>query len=288
VTGATATQRRPLTRASTVAALIPHYACDEWLGDALETLVAQTRPLDAIVVIDDASDEPPVEVVLRHEQVTLLQADRNGGPYRLVQQVIDDFPFDAYLFQDADDWTSLERLELLLAAAEDAGAEMVGTQEVRVFCDDPEAVPVAWPTDVNATLAERPTAFCLLHPTSLVSRDLGVALGGFATGLRFSGDAEFLRRAAHVARVVNIPERCYFRRIRPRSLTTARHTGLDSPARKRLMEALWERARSNAALAVQGHEPRLEPYATAPPVVLTHLAGPELTRAPITMAKEPV
>ena len=46
-------------------------------------------------------------------------------------------------------------------------------------------------------------------------------LGGFASGLRFSGDAEFLRRAQYVAKVLNIPDHCYFRRIRQGSLTTA-------------------------------------------------------------------
>ena len=271
---ASSSARRPLTRASSVAALVPHFECEEWLGDALETLVAQTRPPDAIFVIDDASASPPTELVACHPGVTLVRAERNVGPYRLVQQVIDDFEFDAYLFQDADDWSSTERLELLLASAEESGAELIGTQEVRVFCEEPEAVAIEWPYDVNAELARRPTAFCLLHPTSLVSGDLVRQLGGFATGLRFSGDAEFLRRAAHVARVVNIPQHCYFRRIRSGSLTTGAATGLDSPERKRVMEALWQRARSNAELVAVGRTPRLEPYATAEPVALEHVAGP--------------
>ena len=46
--------------------------------------------------------------------MTLLHADRNVGPYRLVQQVIEDTDYDAYLFQDADDWSAPDRLEQLL------------------------------------------------------------------------------------------------------------------------------------------------------------------------------
>ncbi|HTN23136.1 MAG TPA: glycosyltransferase family 2 protein, partial [Solirubrobacteraceae bacterium] len=214
-------ERRRLGPEARVLALIPHFECEEWLDDALESLAQQTRPLDAIVVIDDASADPPTRLVQRHPGVTLLHADRNVGPYRLVQQVIEETGYDAYLFQDADDWSAPERLEKLLAAAEKTGAELIGTQELRVFCDEPEVAPIAWPLDVAGAFKARPTAFPLLHPTSLVSRDLVMALGGFASGLRFSGDAEFLRRAQHVAKVANVSEHLYFRRIRRNSLTTA-------------------------------------------------------------------
>jgi len=266
----------PLHPDSTVLAIIPHFKCEEWLDDCLASLAAQTRPLDGIVVIDDASDDPPTEIVRRFPQVTLLHAERNVGPYRLVQQIIEETDYDGYLFQDADDWSGPERLEALLRHAAETGAELIGTQELRVFCDEPEVTPIEWPLDVNAQFAEKPTAFPLLHPTSIVSRGLVMRLGGFASGLRFSGDAEFLRRARFVSDVVNVPELLYFRRIRQGSLTTAPATGLQSPERKRVMEMLWQRARHNAELAELGGTPHLEPCETARPVGLKKLTGPPL------------
>jgi len=278
-TASAPTERHRLGPHSSVLAVIPHYRCEEWLDDCLASLVTQTRPLDGIVVIDDASDDPPLGIVQRYPAVTLLHAVRNVGPYRLVQQVIEETDYDAYLFQDADDWSAPERLDLLLRGAERCGAELIGTQEIRVFCDEPEVVPIPWPLDVHAQFEEKPTAFPLLHPTSLVSRDLVVTLGGFASGLRFSGDAEFLRRARFVSHVANIPEYVYYRRIREGSLTTAPATNLQSPERKRVMEMLWERARQNAELASGGGRPELEPCRTAPSVGLAHIAGPALRRA---------
>ena len=271
--------RHVLSRASRVLALIPHFECEEWLGDALDSLVRQTHPLDGIVVIDDASAAPPVEIVSRYPGVTLLHADRNVGPYRLVQQVIEDTDYDAYLFQDADDWSAPDRLERLLEAGERTRAELLGGQEMRVFCEEPEVAPIRWPLDVKAAFAEKPTAFPLLHPTSIVTRDLVMALGGFASGLRFSGDAEFLRRAQYVAHVTNIQHYGYFRRIRRNSLTTAAATGLQSPERQRVMEMLWGRARRNAERVAAGQEPDLAPCTTAPPVGLRLLAGPALHAA---------
>ncbi|MBS1868260.1 MAG: glycosyltransferase [Actinobacteria bacterium] len=272
--------RHRLNGDSRVCALIPHYQCEEWLEDALASLEEQTRPLDGIVVIDDASDAPPLEIVARHSRVTLLHADRNVGPYRLVQQVIDETDYDAYMFQDADDWSAPERLERLLAAGEKTGAELIGTQEIRVFCEEPEVTPIPWPLDVHKAFAAKPTAFPLLHPTSIVTRDLLRALGGFATGLRFSGDAELLRRAQHIARVVNVADHAYYRRIRENSLTTARATGLRSPERQRVMELLWDCARRNAAAVAAGQRPDLAPVEVAPPVGLRQLAGPALSGRP--------
>ena len=137
--------------------------------------------------------------------MTLLHAERNVGPYRLVQQVIEETDYDAYLFQDADDWSAPDRLEQLLAAGER------DRRRADRHAGDPRLLRRAGgrADRVAARRATRsspskPTAFPLLHPTSIVTRDLVMALGGFASGLRFSGDAELLRRARFVARVANV------------------------------------------------------------------------------------
>ncbi len=280
--GHTAPDNGPvLTRDSSVLALVPHYRCEEWLEDCLESLVEQTRPLDGIVVIDDASDKPPVKIVRRFPGVTLLVAEENSGPYRLIQEVINRTGYDAYLFNDADDWSARDRLDVLLEAAEATGAELIGSQEVRILTDEAEALAVSYPLDVNAALREQPCSFPLLHPTSMVSRSLVMRIGGFATGMRFSGDAEFLRRAGYAARVVNVPDYLYFRRKRAGALTTSPETGLDSPARKQVQQLLWARARENAALCAAGRPLRLQPITMAAPVGLAHLRGPELIPAAI-------
>jgi glycosyltransferase involved in cell wall biosynthesis len=268
--------RPPIHRGSAVLALVPHFQCEAWLGDALESLSSQSRPLDGIAVIDDASPEPPVEILRSFPRATLLRANENVGPYRLVQTVIEGTTYDAYLFNDADDWSNSPRLGRLLAEAETSGAELVGSWEVRLYGQEGEVVPVRYPEDVNRALREDPCGFPLLHPTSLVSRDLVLRLGGFASGMRFSGDAEFLRRAAHVARVVNVPEYLYVRRKREGALTTSPETGLRSENRRRIQEELWRRARRNADRVDAGEPPELEPLAVAGPVPLRHVMGPSL------------
>ncbi len=259
----------------TVLAIVPHYQCEPWLAQCLRSLIHQTRSLDGIVVIDDGSAVPPLEIVHQFPQVTLLAAPTRVGPYRLVQQVIEATTYETYLFQDADDWSSCDRLEILLHLLQTTAADLVGTQEIRVDAETGQISLGCYPLDVSAALATKP-GHPLLHPTSLVRRDLVQRVGGFATGLQFGGDTEFLLRSRFVATIANSPQWCYFRRKRSHSLTTAPATGLASPARQALLTQLKQRAVQHQIAVTTGLAPDLTPLAIAEPILLRHLAGPRL------------
>lgn len=258
-----------------ILALVPHRQCEPWLKRCLTSLLQQTQPLTHIVVIDDASPQPPLEIIQNFETITLLMAQKQVGPYRLIQSVIDATDYDAYLFQDADDWSSCDRLENLLQTAQTSGAELIGSQEIRVLEATAQLQAVGYPLNVNQALRRAP-GHPLLHPTSLVTRNLVQRLGGFATGLTFGGDTEFLLRAHWLGLVVNSPKYCYFRRKRPNSLTTAPETGLDSPARQQLTQALKQQAIARTQAAAQHQPLDLRPLQTAPPISLHHCWGPKL------------
>jgi GT2 family glycosyltransferase len=260
---------------SSVLALVPYFRCDPWVNRALVSLACQTRTLDGIALLLDAGEPVPREVLRDFPQVSVYAADQHVGPYALVQSMIDGTDHDWYLFQDADDWSAVDRLERLLATATDHNAEMVGSQEIRVFDADGSAMPVTFPLDVNVALRHAP-GHALLHPSSIVRRSLLTRLGGFATGLRFSADTEFVLRATYVGRIVNAPEALYFRRSRADSLTTAADTGLDSSARQALLQEMKSRARSNAARVAEGKKPNLQPCEVRPRVNLRHVSGPAL------------
>lgn len=263
---------------SSVLALIPHYKCEEWLDECLQSLVAQTRRLDAIVVIDDNSEHPPVEIVCRYPEATLLRATESCGPYRLSQQVINDTDYAAYMFQDADDWSADQRLEILLTEAERTGAEYVGSQVLNVLCPQEELVPVYYPLDVSKVYP-RKQGHPIMHPTTLVTRELIQRVGGYSTALRYGADSEFLRRVGFTARIVNSARFCYFQRHRKDSLTSAPETGLGSPARDALMANLRQWAEKNRAALMRSDTQAVKPYAVAKPIRLEHLLGPPLKPA---------
>ncbi len=264
----------PLSRRSSVAAIVTHYHCEPWLTGCLESLHSQTHPLDAIIVIDDASGDPPSEIVSRFPAATLLESECNSGPYALIQAAIDYAAFDAYLHQDADDWSSPNRLEVQLEEAERTGAELVGCNVVRVLSgQDDKQEERRYPEDANATLAKHPFKLALPHPASIVGADLVRRLGGFATGLRFGGDQEFAIRAARLAKVRNAQKFCYFHRLRQGALTSSPETGLGSPARRSLIRKVQKWYKAMAKTESAGPWPPVE---RAEPVALRHLSGPRL------------
>jgi len=167
--------------------------------------------------------------------------------------VIDGTDFDAYMLQDADDWSTDDRLALQLAEAERTGAELVGAQELRVD-EAGHVAAVCYPLDAGRLLATKPDCH-VLHPTSLVSRDLVRRIGGYASALRFGADLEFQTRAHHAARIVNVASFCYFRRRRAGSLWTSPETGEHSRQRHRQNARFIARATRNAERVAAARRP---------------------------------
>ncbi|MCO5222166.1 MAG: sulfotransferase [Thermomicrobiales bacterium] len=259
-----------------ILAVIPYYEAESYLDAAVDSLVKQTRPLQGIVVIDDCSSTTPLGVMEKFPQVTLLRSEENSGPFRLIQEVIDNTDYDAYLFEDSDDWSAPNRLEVLLDLATRTGKELIGSQGHRLIVNENEVVLYQHPLNPELTFQTTPKSKPVHHPTSLVTRDLIQRTGGFATGLPFSGDTEFLRRAATIGPIANTAEFIYVYRTRSDSLTGSEETGIHTAIRRDLWaiqhpRAQWIADRANADLG-----PILAPMAVTSPAVLTHLAGPAL------------
>ena len=64
--------------AATVGVVIATYNHAHFLGEALESVRAQTRAADTIVVVDDGSDDNPGEVVARFPGVRCIRQDNRG------------------------------------------------------------------------------------------------------------------------------------------------------------------------------------------------------------------
>jgi glycosyltransferase involved in cell wall biosynthesis len=235
--------------------------------------VNQTRPPQGIAVLDDGSAKPPLEIVRRFKKVTLFRSAENVGPYRILQSAIEQTNFDGYLFQDADDWCARDRLERLLEEAELTDAEWIGTQELMVL--ENSIFALRYPVKLDA-LRQAPLSQPFCYASSLISRKFLTRLGGFASGLRFSGDLELVNRALWTDKIRNLDRYCYFRRVRKDSLTTSETTGLGSPARQETASRIAARKEENKILVSKGQTPNLEPLTVAKPIVLERLAGPML------------
>jgi hypothetical protein len=269
------TSESPLSRECRILCFIPHYGCERYLGRCLSSITRQTRPLDSIVVVDDASEIPPTSIVARYPSVTLLRSEVHVGPYCLLQSLMEISRCEAFLFQDADDWSAVDRLELLITEACRTGADVIGGHVLRVYEDSGVIMPTVFPSDVNAALTRAP-CHCSQHSTNLMTRKCIEALGGWASGLRYGADTEFIFRAHFKFRIRNADQFSYFRTIRPDSLTGSVETGLNSIGRRRLIHIVKSLAQNNNARYLAGNRLRLRPLKTCTSVRLRHVCGPAL------------
>jgi glycosyltransferase involved in cell wall biosynthesis len=264
-----------------VFSIVPHYGVDEtsnrWLRQCLESLLVQTVPLQAIVVVDDCSPHAPDPVLRRFPSVTLMRNAGNTGPFAILDHALSRVAADALLLQDSDDWSAPDRHEKLLATMRLRNAQLVGCQ-IRMVCDEPELAPavddVVMPPEPRLVLLENPTAHTMLLPSTLVSCAFARRIGGFSSGFKFGADSEFVRRAIFAGTVRNIDEAAYFRRIHARSLTRAPATGFGSPARLAVQKMVQAQAKALVYAYLAGEPLDLSPLARSPPTRFSHVLGP--------------
>lgn len=260
---------------SSVLAVVSHFGCEQWLAQCLHALTTQTRAPENIVVVDDASPEPPVEIVRAFPGVTLLAVPVNIGPENILQNVIQSMDYDAYMVQDADDWCAATRLQRSLEEAERTGAGVIGAQELRFPTGGSEPVLRLHPLDVNRAIARKIDHY-LCHGTSLIARHTARRVGGFDMSLQVAADTDFILRSSRACRIANLPEAHYYRRMRPGSRTSAANTGQGSALRDREREFIFDRARLQGARAKSAAS--VATLDCDSPVEFRHLLGPALQR----------
>jgi glycosyltransferase involved in cell wall biosynthesis len=86
----------------TVAVIIPTYNQARFLADAIESVLAQNRQADEIIVIDDGSNDDPAAVVVQFPTVRLIRQD-NRGPSAARNTGLRNCRTSHIVFLDADD-----------------------------------------------------------------------------------------------------------------------------------------------------------------------------------------
>jgi len=99
-----------------VSAIITTYNAAHFVGEAIESVLAQTRLPDEIVVIDDGSTDDTARVVARYASHGVRYVyKRNGGPGSARNRGIRETSGDLVAFLDADDLWLPPKTELQLA-----------------------------------------------------------------------------------------------------------------------------------------------------------------------------
>src|ERR1700722_9303161 len=82
--------------------IIPTFNHAHFLTDAIMSVLAQTRPADEIIVVDDGSTDDPATVVAKFQKVRLIRRD-NGGLSAARNTGLRGCKTSHVVFLDADD-----------------------------------------------------------------------------------------------------------------------------------------------------------------------------------------
>ena len=155
-------------RGPSVTAIVPVRDGEAYLAEAIDSILAQTRPADQVIVFDDGSSDGSVSVARSYgDSVECIE----GAPLGVGQAIDRAFAAadgDVVAFLDADDLWTPDKLELQAAALEaDRTLDMVFGHAAQFISPDLTELQVkalrppiaAAPAKVKGTMAIRREAF---------------------------------------------------------------------------------------------------------------------------------
>lgn len=113
-----------------ISAIVPVYNVEGYVHQCLDTLLAQTYPIEEIVVVDDGSTDSSGficdEYASSHERITVVHKQNAGLGYAR-NTGLDSLtrPSDYVMFVDSDDWLEEDAVECLVRALGDNPADCV-------------------------------------------------------------------------------------------------------------------------------------------------------------------
>jgi glycosyltransferase involved in cell wall biosynthesis len=190
-----------------ISVMIPVYNGEAYLGEAIDSVLAQSyRPVE-VVVVDDGSDDATGEVARGYGAAVRYQRQPRAGNGAARNRAVALATGELFAFLDADDRLLPGALERLAGALRDDPSLEAVYGHVREF--------VSPDLDAEARSRLRPPidriAGCL--PTNmLMRRDAFLRVGGFATGLRVGVTVDWSARAQELGMATTLLDDVLFER----------------------------------------------------------------------------
>jgi glycosyltransferase involved in cell wall biosynthesis len=185
-----------------VSILIPAYNAERWIGDTIQSALAQTWPRKEIIVVEDGSSDRTLQVACQFASPTVsIVSQENQGASAARNRAFELCQGDYIQWLDADDLLAADKIAQQVAATQEyqdkrtllssswgyfmyrpSRAQFLPTS---LWCDLP---PVEWLLRKLAQNVHMQTA------TWLVSRELTQAAGPWDTRLSLDDDGEYFCR----------------------------------------------------------------------------------------------
>jgi cellulose synthase/poly-beta-1,6-N-acetylglucosamine synthase-like glycosyltransferase len=209
-----------------VTVVIPAYNAQSTLARALESVLAQTRPAEEIIVVDDASSDDTALLAnsYANRDVRLVRLHERRGAAAARNMGIRASKGSWVAFLDADDEWLPGKLEMQVAAI------LANPEASFIFCASEEFSPEGqslgdtfrgWPVTASKE-AWKALLACnfVATPTVVARRILLLQLGGFNETLKVAEDQDMWIRLALAGPLAYVPDTLARVHVQPESLSS--------------------------------------------------------------------
>lgn len=180
--------------------IMPSFNYGRFIETALDSVLAQTRPADEVIVIDDGSTDGTLEKLAKYAgRVRVVRNAKNLGLSATRNRAIALTDCEYVISIDADDWCEPQYFETLTRALDEDPSLGVVYAGVKVWLDQAGAFanqPMHWPPAFSwGWMAQRanPPRTCI-PASAMYRREMWRRCGGFMESYTRGEDAEFWLR----------------------------------------------------------------------------------------------
>ncbi|MEB2651835.1 glycosyltransferase family 2 protein [Pseudomonas siliginis] len=215
--------------AVTVCVVIPLYNAAASIQRTLDSVCAQTRLPDKVIVVDDGSSDAGPEIVRQYAApfpIVLLQQP-NQGPASARNRGVFSAEETFIAFLDADDRWHPEKLQKQLALHAELTRQgrkvgLIDCFQMSEFSDGKRQL------EDRCKHGEHFADFMrenIINGTSgvLALREIIVAIGGFDQSLRFAEDRLLWTRIAEISEIHSVPQILHWRAVNAANITAQPH-----------------------------------------------------------------
>jgi glycosyltransferase involved in cell wall biosynthesis len=227
---------------ATVSVVIPTFNCAPYIGEAIASLISQTRPPDDIVVVDDGSTDDTAVVVARFGGRVRYLRQENAGVSHARNRGLAEIASDWVMFLDADDRIEPTGLAALMDAAADKSRCVVYGDRQKITEDGRflAHVPSRDCTGPAPSAARASFGGAAFEPgAAIVATDLARDIGGFDQRYSPSEDRHFWVRCGALAEFFYVPAPVLHYRVRPGSHSRHRPRQVVGSVRTRIDLLPW-------------------------------------------------
>lgn len=216
-----------------ISAVIPLYNAEKYIKETLDSLMAQTYPLDEILVVDDCGPDNSAKIVEQyselHPVVRLIRQPSNQGGSAARNRGLEETRNEWVLMMDADDTIHPNLLEL----------QIEKLKEYKCVQPSPVAVhPAYLQMDAEGNIIEKSeyrgqqlpfeetfgsllVRNYIITPSGLLlNGNVALKIGGYKTNFFVSEDAEFILRLSREGTFIYVDKPYVYFRRHPMSITS--------------------------------------------------------------------